>query len=373
MCLIIIKQESKQVSADVLKSASKINRDGLGIVWLDTFEVSYHKSKEYEVLITDRPYIAHFRYATVGKVCIENTHPFVCGNNTEELLMMNGTIKGLGNVLKTDSKVLAESLGDIDRGKWREELAKHPCRFVTINLRTKSFEIYNKHLYTLKNGVWFSKEEVLEDNYIAVYGTLKKGNSNYWSYLYNSTFVGSGKTKDKYPLIVEGLPYLINEKGTGHNVSVDVFKVTDSVLKKIDGLEGHPNWYRRVAIPIIVKKKEVLCWIYFNPKTLRPNTLLHQSYEQVHYKRPLVPSASKSALTQTSYAKTWGDEVEEKALLDECTQYSFWDDKFDDLDEIKVHSPICVGCYGDLINDGINNFYCNKCNSWYSESEIIKF
>ena len=144
MCLIIIKQKSKEVSADVLKSASKINRDGLGIVWLDTYEVSYHKSKEYEVLNTDRPYIAHFRYATVGKVCIENTHPFVCGKNENELLMMNGTIRGLGDAIKTDSKVLAESLGDIDRGKWKDELAKHPCRFVTINKKSKSFEIFNK-------------------------------------------------------------------------------------------------------------------------------------------------------------------------------------------------------------------------------------
>jgi len=362
MCLIIIKQKSKEVSVDVLKSASKINRDGLGIVWLDTYEVSYHKSKEYEVLNTDRPYIAHFRYATVGKVCIENTHPFVCGKNENELLMMNGTIRGLGDAIKTDSKVLAESLGDIDRGKWKDELAKHPCRFVTINKKNKSFEIFNKHLYTLKDGVWYSKDEVLEDNYIAVYGTLMKGNGNYWTYLYGSTHVGKGKTMDKYPLLIEGLPYLINEKGVGHNVSVDVFKVTDSVLKKIDALEGHPNWYRRTQIPIIVGKKEVLCWIYFNiTKSVSQYSVMYKSYGWVTPQPKSVVPYPIVPITK------------EKSLLDECTQYSFWEDRWDDADEIKTQSPVCIGCYGDVINDGIDNYYCSKCDSWYSENEVLRF
>lgn len=363
MCLIIIKQKSKEVSADVLKSASKINRDGLGIVWLDTFEVSYHKSKEYEVLITDRPYIAHFRYATVGKVCLENTHPFVCGENENELLMMNGTIKGLGNADKTDSKVLAENLGKMDRANWKNELAKHPCRFVTINTKQKSFEIYNKHLYTLKDGVWYSKDEVFEQNYIAVYGTLKKGNNNYWAYLYDSTHVGGGNTKDKYPLIVSGLPYLVDEKGVGHNVRVDVFKVSDSVLKKIDGLEGHPNWYKRVQIPILVgkAKKEVLCWVYFNKQVIHPHTILHKSY------KPL-PVTPKYVLPSPSVPI-----VEDRALLDKCEQISFWDEVWEEAEKISTQSPACIGCYGDLVNDGIDNYYCRRCGSWYAENEVLKF
>ena len=77
---------------EILKNSARINPHGLGIVWLDTYKVSYHNSKEYNLLKTDRPFIAHFRYATVGAVNRENTHPFVCGNNSDELLMMNGTI-----------------------------------------------------------------------------------------------------------------------------------------------------------------------------------------------------------------------------------------------------------------------------------------
>ena len=69
MCIIIIKQKGKVVPREILKTSSRINPHGLGIVWLDTFETTYHKSKEFKVLDNDRPYIAHFRYATVGKVC----------------------------------------------------------------------------------------------------------------------------------------------------------------------------------------------------------------------------------------------------------------------------------------------------------------
>ena len=79
MCVIIIKQKEQMMSREVAKTSARINPHGLGIVWLDTFEVTYHKSKDYNVLLTERPFIAHFRYATIGAVNLENTHPFQCG------------------------------------------------------------------------------------------------------------------------------------------------------------------------------------------------------------------------------------------------------------------------------------------------------
>jgi predicted glutamine amidotransferase len=97
MCVIIVKQQKQQTPTDVIKTSARINPDGLGIVWLDTYEITYHKSSEYMVLDTTRPFIAHFRYATIGKVGRSNTHPFQCGPNSNEYLMMNGHIHGLGN------------------------------------------------------------------------------------------------------------------------------------------------------------------------------------------------------------------------------------------------------------------------------------
>ena len=117
MCVIIIKQKGKRIPREVAKTSSEINPHGLGIVWLDTFEVSYHKSTAYSLLDTERPFIAHFRYATIGAINKENTHPFRCGSNKQEWLMMNGTIKNLGDFKKSDSRVLAENLGEIPRHK----------------------------------------------------------------------------------------------------------------------------------------------------------------------------------------------------------------------------------------------------------------
>ena len=218
MCVIIIKQQGKNVSNEIAKTSARINPHGLGIIWLDTFEITYHKSKDYKILDTDRPFIAHFRYATVGVIGKENTHPFMCGNNRHEWLMMNGTINGLGNAQVCDSKVLAISLGQMDRSAWKDELSKYDCRFVTVNVRNRTFQIYNKDNWFQKDGVWYSNDNVLEHNLVAVYGTLKKGFSNYYNYLSGTKHIGNGRTKEKYPLIVRGLPYLIEERGKGFNV-----------------------------------------------------------------------------------------------------------------------------------------------------------
>ena len=341
MCIIIIKQKSNTIARSILKNSARINPHGLGVVWLDTFEVSYHKSKEYQLLNTERPFIAHFRYATKGLVNRDNTHPFVCGSNKDELLMMNGTIAELGDATTCDTKVLARMLGNIPRQTWKARLAKYTCRFVTINTRNRSFQIYNKHLYTHKDGVWYSKTNVLQDNLLAVYGTLKKGYSNYNHYLKNSNHIGTGVTASKYPLIIQGLPYLINEKGKGYNVEVDVFSVSDATLSNIDRLEGHPTWYKREEIEVKVNGKTYTCWTYFNLVENSDNKVLHHTYEQ----STRLPSVEK---------------------------FSFeYDDAFGCEEYIVEESPMCANCYQDLEHDGFSNYHCNGCDQWFSENEIL--
>lgn len=349
MCLILLKTEGKSVPQEVIKTSARINPDGLGVVWLDNFKITYHKSKEYKVLFTDRPYIAHFRYATVGEVGKSNTHPFVCGKQSNEYLMMNGHICNLGNKKDCDSKLLARALGEVSRNKWKEELRKYACRFVTVNVRNKTYQIYNKELWTQRNGVWYSKSNVLEDNLVAVYGTLKKGNGNYHRYLSDSTFVGHGKTAHKYPLIVDGLPYMIDEKGTGHNVKVDVFKVSDMVLRDLDMLEGHPNWYERKKTDIMVGGKKMTCWLYFSKRVFIGSLEMHESYEYVPYKP-----------AKLDMGVQWKE-----------NQYEFdWDWTYDKTDESTA--PVCSVCFGDLENDAFGHYYCGMCEEWYTENQIIK-
>ena len=66
---------------------------------------------------------------------------------------------------------------------------------LSINTRNRTFQIYNKLNWIKKDGVWYSKGNVLQDNLIAVYGTLKKGYGNYYTYLTSSKHLGNGKDK----------------------------------------------------------------------------------------------------------------------------------------------------------------------------------
>lgn len=356
MCVIIIKQKGKQLATGVAQTSARINPHGLGIIWLDTFEVSYHESKEYKVLDTDRPFIAHFRYATIGAITKANTHPFRCGSNANEWLMMNGTIKGLGSVEMSDSRELALLLGEIPRHTWKSELEKYDCRFVTINTRNRTFQIYNQGDWIQRDGVWYSKENVLESHLVAVYGTLKKGNSNYWNYLSSSTFVGSGVTKEKYPLLIQGLPYLVDKAGTGHKVQVDVFRVSDTKLADLDRLEGHPTWYKRRQVNVSVKGKVMSCWIYFNPKAIKGGEVFHKTYTQETYKPQYTLFESKPARNKKWY------EIEDRLALEEDTEF-----------DVKNEKPICIECYNDLLYDGLSNYHCSGCDGWFKEAEVITF
>lgn len=365
MCIIIIKQEGKLLPKEVAKTSGRINPHGLGIIWLDTFEVTYHKSSEHKVLDTERPFIAHFRYATIGAIGKENTHPFRCGANRNEWLMMNGTIFGLGNAKKSDSRVLAEAIGEMPRHTWKKELEKYDSRFVTINTRNRTYQIYNKELWTQRDGVWYSKDNVLEDNLVAVYGTLKKGYSNYNRFLTSSKHVGKGKTEDKYPLIISGLPYLIEQKGIGHNVEVDVFKVTDAKVKELDALEGHPYWYCRKQIPVKMKDGRVLnCWIYFNIAEKYKGQEVHKSYEQTF-------SFIKKAETK----KWWEEDNEEVLNAERIIGRQLYLDEFADDDEfdVKNEQPICINCFHDLEHDGFSNYHCSGCNDWFAENEVLSY
>jgi gamma-glutamylaminecyclotransferase len=271
MCVIIVKDNDQLIDKMQLVRAEELNPDGLGIIWLDTKEVVHTDSDDWAQLLTKRPFIAHFRYATVGAVNKANTHPYRI-KGKDEWLMMNGTVPGYGNKECSDTRALADYLSGVSKRKWTEELASHPAvRFLTFNENTGKYRIYNRSLWSKVNNIWYSKTGILESVRIAVYGTLRFGGNNYYNYLSgNSTFIGSGYTANQYPLIISGLPYLVNEPGLGHNVSVDVFTVTNETLEELDALEGHPNWYYRKRVPIKlsshkgVDERTVSCWIYFN-------------------------------------------------------------------------------------------------------------
>lgn len=105
-----------------------------------------------------------------------------------------------------------------------------------------------------------------DDHVVAVYGTLKSGHGNHERLMSKAKFLGTGETFTKYPMVVSGIPYLIDRAGKGHHVKVEVYKVTTAELRRLDGLEGHPDWYVRTALTIKMDKGSTLtAWIYMIP------------------------------------------------------------------------------------------------------------
>ena len=219
--------------------------------------------------------------------------------------------------------------------------------------------------------MWFSKDNVLLDNVVAVYGTLKKGYSNYHNYLRSSKYVGGGVTQDKYPLLIEGLPYVVNKKGVGHNVEVDVFKVSNTKLASLDALEGHPRWYKREIIPIKLKSGKVIdCWLYFNDKHIGKHTKMHKTYTQSFfgYNKPTW-SNNKSVSLYEPKEFDWSQSTFD--FDNDLKVDTFREDEILREEDLYDRKPFCVNCYHDLEHDGFSNYHCSGCDSWFTENEVL--
>jgi len=98
-----------------------------------------------------------------------------------------------------------------------------------------------------------------------VYGTLKRGFGNH-HFLQHSHFIDTAHTKLKYALYVSGIPF-VTEKVQVSRIYGEVYMVTEPTLKRIDALEGHPVWYCRKLIPVLLDKGgEINAWLYFNDR-----------------------------------------------------------------------------------------------------------
>jgi len=100
--------------------------------------------------------------------------------------------------------------------------------------------------------------------YIFVYGTLKKGFHNH-DLLENAEFVCEATTKEKYPMVntEEHFPYLIDDKGIGHLIQGEVYRIDETILAMLDILEGYPEHYDRQQIQVISLGIELTATVYF--------------------------------------------------------------------------------------------------------------
>ena len=105
-----------------------------------------------------------------------------------------------------------------------------------------------------------------EENLVFVYGTLKRGFSNN-RYLAGSKFLGTARTKEKFALYSDGLPFLIMTESISE-IHGELYQVDDLTLQILDDLEGHPDWYRREQGEICLdddsSQSGIEAWVYFS-------------------------------------------------------------------------------------------------------------
>lgn len=263
MCLIIHKPKGKRIPADIVQRAKLINPHGFGITYLDTGET--RKLFKYDlvdkILATPRPIVAHFRFATVGTIDTNNIHPFHIDKDT--VIFSNGTVAGYGTKTTSDIAHIADRvLPKMYRSDWVPFLELTDTRFAIVDL-TKG-KVQRVGDWHNRGGIYYSKANCFpQDLRVGVYGTLKTGYSNH-RLLKDSDFVGTGKTKSEYPLEVEGLPYLHDKEGVGENVTLELYDVNPDTLRRLDMLEGHPNFYKRRVIPVSMHDWSTThAWVYF--------------------------------------------------------------------------------------------------------------
>lgn len=342
MCVIIVKEDKNQkVETSTLIASSILNPDGLGVLWLDSWQIEYFESEDWKVLDTNRPFVGHFRYATVGKVCIENCHPF--NIDKSNVLFQNGTVHGMGDKSKTDTQALAELLSEMDKSLWPRILSMTECRYVIADIKARKFELYNKDLWTQKDGVWYSKTNVLNSYVVSAYGTLKRGHGNHDRLLRSANFIGRGLTVKRFPMIDHGVPFVSSrENSMASQIVVDTFLVDKFTLKGLDDLEGHPNWYKREMTKVEIDGQIIESWLYFNDT---------EDYSDV-----------------STWISEYRPEVVPKSALDFNYKYSdSYDYKDFDVEESDMAYELCVlfGCdESDLIDTLLNEGYSSVQNAY---------
>ena len=336
MCIIICKEDYKSVvSSDVLLKSATINPDGLGIVYLDDMSVHYRKSSEWGILRGEkRPYIAHFRYATVGANSADNLHPRPIGD-TNCLLMQNGTVDNLGDLVESDTNHMARILANTHPDYWGDILEQTDCRWVIINQNAMEYELFNEDMWIERKGILYSKANVLDGEIVAVYGTLKRGYSNH-SVMGTSSFLSNGETMNKYPMVCSSIPFVLPRMGEGHNVKVELYHVDKFDMKSIDALEGHPDNYVRRRVPIRTAEGDIVsAWLYFYP---------HDHVDNGEYEAEFTRGYNPSLYKSYGSLSSWGSTATFGNHNCSCSMPRPYLDDFD-------KQWVCSNCLGDLDND----------------------
>ena len=157
------------------------------------------------------------------------------------------------------------------------------------------------------------------------YGTLRSGQTNH-HVLRDSKCLGKATTLDKYSLFVDGLPYCKKNPALTPIVG-EVYEVLTPVFNSIDFLEGHPHFYQREEVPVLIDgKKMETAWIYFYNHTVKGTWVKNGDFVS-----PILHDAKADPLFRYIFTLT-SPKIEDRfeiiAKNDDEFVHSYWDGSF---------------------------------------------
>jgi gamma-glutamylaminecyclotransferase len=124
-------------------------------------------------------------------------------------------------------------------------------------------------------------------------GTLKRGFPLHEEGLKGALFLGHYRTVERYPMFVAGpwfAPMVMNEPGTGFQISGELFEVDEARLKKLDDMEsiGKPGNFRQ-AIEVSAIEGDEVCKAFAYMKSRALAAPVHTGYLDDYQDRRFIP------------------------------------------------------------------------------------
>jgi len=92
---------------------------------------------------------------------------------------------------------------------------------------------------------------------ICTYGSLRKGHGNHRALLSDSQLLSTEVINIPFAMIsLGGFPGLIPSEKT-HDITIEVYEVTDEVYRRVESLEGYPHFYQKAIVPTSLGECEI--------------------------------------------------------------------------------------------------------------------